>query len=122
MSAVQKLDATFAALADPTRRAILARLARGEASVLELAEPFEMTQPAISKHLKVLERAGLVSRGRDAQRRPRRLEAKPLAEASEWLENYRKFWERRYQRLDSLLDELQVESAVRGKKAKHAKR
>ena len=87
------LDATFAALADPTRRAILARLASGEASVTELAEPFAMSQPAISKHLKVLERAGLISRGRDAQRRPRRLEAEPLAEATEWLEGYRRFWE-----------------------------
>jgi DNA-binding transcriptional ArsR family regulator len=99
-----RLDATFAALADPTRRAILARLASGEASVTELAEPFEMSQPAISKHLKVLERAGLISRGRDAQRRPRRLEAKPLEEATEWLENYREFWEGRFQKLDTLLD------------------
>ena len=99
-----RLDATFAALADPTRRAILARLASGEASVTELAEPFEMSQPAISKHLKVLERAGLISRGRDAQRRPRRLEAKPLEEATEWLENYRQFWEDRFQKLDALLD------------------
>src|SRR5881296_2314269 len=107
-----RLDATFAALADPTRRAILARLASGEASVAELAKPFTMSQPAISKHLKVLERAGLISRGRDAQRRPRRLEAKPLAEATEWLENYRRFWERRFQRLDALLDEL------KGKKTK----
>src|SRR5262252_7907946 len=89
----ERLDATFAALADPTRRAILTRLAAGEASVLELAAPFKMTQPAISKHLKVLERAGLISRGRDAQRRPCRLEAKPLAEANAWLENYRQFWE-----------------------------
>src|SRR5947199_5811155 len=104
--APDRLDATFAALADPTRRAILARLASGEASVAELAEPFEMTQPAISKHLKVLERAGLVSRGQDAQRRPRRLEAKPLADAAEWLENYRKYWEANFQRLDSLLGEL----------------
>jgi DNA-binding transcriptional ArsR family regulator len=103
-----RLDATFAALADPTRRAILARLAAGEASVTELAEPFAMTQPAISKHLKVLERAGLISRGRDAQRRPRRLEARPLAEATEWLEGYRRFWEGRFQRLDALLDELQA--------------
>jgi DNA-binding transcriptional ArsR family regulator len=102
------LDATFAALADPTRRAILARLAKGEASVLELAEPFEMSQPAISKHLKVLERAGLISRGQDAQRRPRRLEAKPLREATEWLENYRQFWEARFQRLDSLLEEMKT--------------
>jgi len=101
-----QLDATFAALADPTRRAILARLASGEASVSELAEPFEMSQPAISKHLKVLERAGLISRGQDAQRRPRRLEAKPLADAAEWLENYRKFWEGNFRRLYGLLDEL----------------
>src|SRR5215468_1518018 len=101
----QRLDATFAALADPTRRAILARLALGDASVLELAEPFQMSQPAISKHLKVLERAGLVSRGQDAQRRPRHLEAKPLANATAWLEEYRKFWEGSFQRLDSLLDE-----------------
>jgi DNA-binding transcriptional ArsR family regulator len=86
------LDATFAALADPTRRAILARLALGEASVAELAEPFAMSQPAISKHLKVLERAGLISRGRDAQRRPRQLKARPLAEATAWLESYRRFW------------------------------
>jgi len=103
----ERLDATFAALADPTRRAILARLASGEASVAELAAPFAMTQPAISKHLRVLERAGLVWRGRDAQRRPRRLEAKPLAQASEWLERYREFWEGRFQRLDALLQEMQ---------------
>ncbi|HVE17503.1 MAG TPA: metalloregulator ArsR/SmtB family transcription factor [Ilumatobacteraceae bacterium] len=101
-----QLDATFAALADPTRRAILARLATGNASVTELAEPFAMTQPAISKHLKVLERAGLISRGRDAQRRPCRLEAKRLAEANGWLENYRRFWEGSFVRLDALLDEL----------------
>jgi DNA-binding transcriptional ArsR family regulator len=103
-----RLDATFAALADPTRRAILARLASGEASVTELAEPFAMSQAAISKHLKVLERAGLISRGRAAQRRPRRLEAVPLAEATEWLERYRRFWEANYQRLDALLDELKT--------------
>lgn len=102
-----RLDATFAALADPTRRAILARLARGEASVTELAAPFAMSQPAISKHLKVLERAGLVSRGRDAQRRPCRIEAKPLADATRWLARYRRLWERRFTALDSLLDELQ---------------
>jgi DNA-binding transcriptional ArsR family regulator len=111
------LDATFAALADPTRRAILARLAVGEASVNELAEPFAMTQPAISKHLKVLERAGLISRGRDAQRRPRRLEAKPLAQATGWLENYRQFWQGRFQKLDDLLDEMkgwQQHKSVRG--------
>ena len=101
------LDATFAALADPTRRAILARLATGEASVAELAEPFDMSQPAISKHLKVLERAGLISRGVDAQRRPRKLEAKPLAEANEWLERYREYWERSYLQLDALLEEMQ---------------
>ncbi|MEU4528319.1 metalloregulator ArsR/SmtB family transcription factor [Micromonospora ureilytica] len=101
------LDATFAALADPTRRAILARLAAGEATVTELAEPFEMSQPAISKHLRVLERAGLVSRGRDAQRRPCRLEARPLRDATAWLANYRDYWVESYQRLDVLLDELQ---------------
>src|SRR5882724_11680444 len=108
--APEHLDATFAALADPTRRAILARLASGNASVAELAEPFAMTQPAISKHLKVLERAGLISRGRDAQRRPRRLEAKPLAQATEWLESYRQFWEGNFQRLDALLDELKTQN------------
>src|SRR5262245_56319632 len=102
----QRLDAVFAALADPTRRAILARLASGEAPVSELAKPFEMSQPAISKHLKVLERAGLISRGQDAQRRPRRLEAEPLAEASAWLERYREFWEEQFQRLDVLLEEM----------------
>ena len=101
-----RLDATFAALADPTRRAILSRLASGEASVNELSAPFAMSQAAISKHLKVLERAGLISRGRDAQRRPRRLEAKPLAEANEWLERYRQYWESSYAQLDSLLDEM----------------
>ena len=112
------LDATFAALADPTRRAILARLASGEASVTELAAPFEMTQPAISKHLKVLERAGLISRGLDAQRRPRKLEAAPLAEATEWLEDFRKFWETSYQQLDSLLDELKATKAKKKKTAR----
>lgn len=113
-----RLDATFAALADPTRRAILARLASGDASVAELAEPFAMSQPAISKHLKVLESAGLISRGHDAQRRPRRLEAKPLAEVNEWLEHYRQFWEGNFQRLDSILDELKTLK----KKAKRGKR
>ena len=107
----KRLDATFAALADPTRRAILARLAKGEASVTELAERFPISQPAISKHLKVLERAGLVSPGRDAQRRPRRLEARPLAEATEWLEGYRRFWETRFRRLDAVLDELKTEQS-----------
>jgi DNA-binding transcriptional ArsR family regulator len=101
------LDATFAALSDPTRRAILARLRRGDASVAELAAPFAISQPAVSKHLKVLERAGLVSRGRDAQRRPCHLEAAPLREAVDWLANYRDYWEESYQRLDALLDELQ---------------
>ncbi len=101
------LDATFAALADPTRRAILARLALGEASVQELARPFRMSQPAISKHLKVLELAGLISRGQDAQRRPRRIEGKSLAQASKWLERYRKIWEGNFRRLDVLLNELQ---------------
>lgn len=105
---MRRLDATFNALADPTRRAILARLALGEASVTELAEPFAMSQPAISKHLKVLERAGLVTRGRDAQRRPVRLETKPLAEATGWLEQYRRIWEANYGRLDALLAELQA--------------
>ena len=104
----ERLDATFAALADPTRRAIIARLASGEASVNELAEPFAMSQPAISKHLKVLERAGLISRSRDAQRRPRKLEPKPLAEATVWLEKYRRFWEGSFQNLDVLLDELKA--------------
>lgn len=111
----QQLDTTFAALADPTRRAILARLVQGEASVQELAEPFAMSQPAISKHLRVLERAGLISRGRDAQRRPCRLEAKPLAEANEWLERYRECWEQNFQRLDALLEELKAEGG--GKKS-----
>jgi DNA-binding transcriptional ArsR family regulator len=109
MTSSDRLDATFAALADPTRRAILARLASGEASVLELAEPFSMTQPAVSKHLKVLERAGLISHTRDAQRRPRRLEAKPFAEAAEWLEKYRKIWAGNFQRLDALLDQMKMD-------------
>jgi len=113
MHAQHRLDAVFAALADPTRRAILARLASGQASVTELAEPFAMSQPAISKHLKVLERAGLVSRGRDAQRRPRKLEPKPLADATDWLERYRRLWEGNYQRLDALLDELQTRAKER---------
>ena len=111
------LDATFAALADPTRRAILARLASGEASVAELAEPFAMSQPAISKHLKMLERAGLISSVREATRRPRKIEAAPLADANGWLEKFRKLWEGRYQRLDSLLDELKV-AVVKREKSK----
>jgi DNA-binding transcriptional ArsR family regulator len=102
------LDATFAALADPTRRAILSRLAAGEATVTELAAPFVMSQPAISKHIKVLERAGLVTRGRSAQRRPCRLAVGPLQAASDWLENYRLFWEERFVQLDALLDDLEA--------------
>jgi len=107
--ATDRLSGTFAALADPTRRAILARLASGEATVNELAEPFDMSQPAISKHLKVLERAGLIVAGQDAQRRPRKLEAKPLAQAIDWIENYRKHWEAAFARLDDVLEELKVE-------------
>ena len=107
------LDATFAALADPTRRAILARLASGEASVTELAKPFAMSQPAISKHLKVLERAGLISGGREAQRRPRRIEGEALAVATGWLERYREVWEGNFQRLDTLLEELKADEAKR---------
>lgn len=104
------LDATFAALSDPTRRAILARLAEGEATVNELVAPFKLSQPAISKHLKVLEKAGLITRGRDAQRRPCRIAARPLAEADAWLERYRKIWEANFDRLDTLLDELKAET------------
>jgi DNA-binding transcriptional ArsR family regulator len=118
MTRSERLDTTFAALADPTRRAILKRLATGEASVNDLAKPFKMSQPAISKHLKVLERAGLITRGRDAQRRPRRIEGKPLAEANEWLERYRQIWEGNFQRLDELLDELKAEETKR-KNTKH---
>jgi DNA-binding transcriptional ArsR family regulator len=106
MQSTARLDAIFAALADPTRRAILARLASGERSVMELAQPFDMSQPAISKHLKVLERAGLISGGRDRQRRPRKIEPKPLADATKWLERYRRLWEGNYQRLDALLEQL----------------
>jgi DNA-binding transcriptional ArsR family regulator len=108
MTSSQRLDATFAALADPTRRAILARLARGDASVAELAKPFAMSQPAISKHLKVLEHAGLISAAQDAQRRPRKIEGVRLGEATTWLDEYRKFWEHRYNALEELLDELQA--------------
>jgi len=113
MNSSQRLDSPFAALADPTRRAILARLASGEASVTELAKPFAMSQPAISRHLRVLEEAGLISRGRDAQRRPRRLDAKPLAEAAGWLGGYRKFWEESFERLDTLLDEMKTQKKKR---------
>jgi DNA-binding transcriptional ArsR family regulator len=118
MASGKQLDATFAALADPTRRALLARLALGEATVMELAEPFTMSQPAISKHLKVLERAGLISRGRDAQRRPVTLEAKPMAEAAQWLEAYREHWEARFDALDALLGDLQAAKKI-PKKKKH---
>lgn len=111
MNSSARLDLTFAALADPTRRAILARLATGEASVQELAEPFAMSQPAISKHLKVLERAGLISSDVDAQRRPRRLEPQRLGEAVDWIERYREIFEQNYQRLDALLDALQAKPA-----------
>jgi DNA-binding transcriptional ArsR family regulator len=117
-----RLDATFVALADPTRRAILARLALGEASVTELAEPFNISQPAISKHLKVLERAGLISVAQDAQRRPRRLEGKPLAEASAWLEQYRAIWEASFERLDALLEEMQRASSASKRARKRTKR
>jgi DNA-binding transcriptional ArsR family regulator len=107
VSVAERLDRTFGALADPTRRAILARLAKGDASVTELAEPFEMSLPAVSKHLKVLERAGLVSRGRERQWRPARLRATPIREVAEWTDRYRRFWDERYDRLDEYLDELQ---------------
>jgi DNA-binding transcriptional ArsR family regulator len=110
------LSTTFAALADPTRRAILARLRSGEATVLELAEPFDMSLPAISKHLKVLERAGLISRGRDAQRRPCRIEASRLKEATDWLERYRRFWEESFDRLDSYLHTLKKKERKHGRK------
>lgn len=119
MTEAQHLDLTFGALADPTRRAILARLASGEASVSELAKPFALSQPAISRHLKVLERAGLISGGVDAQRRPRRLEAKPLVEIAQWLEGYREFWEGSFERLDVLLDEMKKDE---GKKEKRKKK
>jgi len=112
------LDATFAALADPTRRAILARLASGEATVTELAAPFDMSLPAISKHLKVLERAGLISRGRDAQRRPCRLEARPLEAAAAWVETYRRFWEQSLDRLDDYLREMQTRAPSPARKEK----
>ena len=114
MPSPSRLDATFAALADPTRRATLARLATGEASVTALAEPFAMSQPAITKHLKVLERAGLISRGRDAQRRPCRLVAQPLADANGWLEGYRAHWDASFGRLDALLGELKAETTTPG--------
>ena len=119
MNTSDRLNATFAALADPTRRAILARLSLGEASVSELAEPFNMSQPAISKHLKVLENAGLISRGQDAQRRPRKIEGGPFAEATAWLEEYRQVWERRYEALDTLLGQLQADKPPKSKRKRH---
>ena len=114
----KRLNATFAALADPTRRAILAKLASGDATVNDLAKPFKMSQPAISKHLKVLERAGLITHIQIAQSRPRRIVAAPLKEATDWLENYRKFWEEQFDRLDLLLDELKLEAAKEAKGTK----
>jgi DNA-binding transcriptional ArsR family regulator len=117
MSRSNQLDRTFAALADPTRRAILARLASGEATVSELMQPFTISQPAISRHLKVLEHAGLISHGRDAQRRPRRIEGRPLAEATEWLDRYRQIWEGSFERLDVLLEELKTQQPGVKKKA-----
>jgi DNA-binding transcriptional ArsR family regulator len=114
-----RLSTTFAALADPTRRAILARLMTGEVSVTELAEPFDMSLPAISKHLKVLERAGLIARSREAQWRPCRLEAGPMKDASDWLEHYRKFWEQSFDRLDDYLRELQGKGKAKRRGRKH---
>ena len=111
-----RLSATFSALADPTRRAILARLALGEASVGELAEPFDMSLPAVSKHLKVLERAGLIARGREAQWRPARLEAEPLKDAADWIESYRRFWEQSLDRLGDYLRKLKAKEKTRGRK------
>jgi DNA-binding transcriptional ArsR family regulator len=116
------LSTTFAALADPTRRAILARLAAGEASVMDLAKPFDMSLPAISKHLKVLEAAGLISSSQDAQRRPRRLEAKRLREVAVWLGTYREFWEASFDRLDDYLEELQTKEKARGSKQARTRR
>jgi DNA-binding transcriptional ArsR family regulator len=113
---MHRLDVTFSALADPTRRAILARLAKGEASVTELAEPFAMSQPAISKHLKVLERAGLISRGRDAQRRPCRLVAAPLRDATAWMADFREFWEASFDALDAVLEDLKQQQPKRKEK------
>jgi len=114
----ERLNRTFAALADPTRRAILARLSLGETSVKELAEPFDMSMPAISKHLKVLERAGLVARGREAQWRPCRLRPAPLKEASDWMEHYRRFWEQSLDRLEIYLQELQKKEKKNGRRRK----
>jgi DNA-binding transcriptional ArsR family regulator len=110
------LSTTFAALADPTRRAILARLASGACSVTELARPFDMSMPAVSKHLRVLERAGLIARGRDAQRRPCRIQAAPLKDVAAWAEKYRHIWERRFDRLDAYLHELQAKEKTHGRR------
>ena len=120
--AADRLSATFAALADPTRRAILARLASGETSVTELAEPFDMSLPAVSKHLKVLERAGLILRGREAQWRPCRIEPRALKEVDDWLERYRRFWEQSFDRLDDYLRELQAKEKKDGRKSKAKRR
>jgi DNA-binding transcriptional ArsR family regulator len=122
MNAATQLDATFSALSDPTRRAILARLAAGEATVMELAEPFAMTQPAISRHLKVLEQAGLISQRQDAQRRPRRVELRPIVEATSWLERYRQTLEANFQRLDVLLQEMQTQGKKRGRTQRRHRR
>lgn len=116
------LDATFSALADPTRRAILARLAEGEVSVMDLAAPFALSQPAVSKHLRVLEHAGLISRSRDGQRRPCRIEAAPLEAANAWLERYREIWEQNYARLDDLLETMKQEAAAEPSKPKRKKK
>ncbi len=123
LTAERELTATFGALADPTRRAILARLSKGEASVLELAEPFDMSQPAVSKHLKVLERAGLIVRRRDAQRRPCRFEPRRLQQAADWIGGYRQFWEESYSRLDDYLRDLQTKEKPRDvRKARNHRR
>lgn len=118
----EQLSTTFAALADPTRRAILARLASGEASVTELAKPFDMSLPAISKHLKVLQHAGLITQGREAQWRPCRIEAAPLKDVAEWVEHYRRIWEQRFERLDDYLRELQMEGKRHGTKGKRGRK
>jgi DNA-binding transcriptional ArsR family regulator len=121
-STANVLDARFAALADPTRRAILARLAEGEATVTELAAPFTMSQPAVTKHLKVLERAGLISRGQDAQRRPCRLRAEGIKDVAEWTEDYRKYWDETYERLDEYLEERKQQHHMERKERKHGRK
>lgn len=122
MSSPSQIDLTFAALADPTRRGILVRLATGEASVKELARPFAMSQPAVSKHLKVLERAGLITRGQDAQRRPRRIQGKGLGAATEWLQQFREFWDGSFQRLDDLLEEMKATERRKGRRKGRGKK